>query len=60
MQIDKFTIRAQELLSEAQRIASENGHQAIDDIHLMSAMLEQKEGFWISRSRNNIALPIKY
>ena len=44
MQIDKFTIRVQELLSEAQKIASENGHQAIEDIHLMSAMLEQKEG----------------
>lgn len=47
MQMDKFTIRAQELLSQAQRIASENGHQAIDDIHLMSAMLEQKEGIII-------------
>ncbi len=44
MQIDKFTIKAQELLSQAQRIAFENGHQAVDDIHLMSAMLEQKDG----------------
>jgi ATP-dependent Clp protease ATP-binding subunit ClpB len=44
MQIDKFTIKAQELLSQAQRIVSENGHQAVDDIHLMSAMLEQKDG----------------
>ncbi|GAG67320.1 unnamed protein product, partial [marine sediment metagenome] len=32
MQIDKFTIKAQEILSQAQRIASENGHQSIDDI----------------------------
>ena len=47
MQIDKFTIKAQELLSQAQRIVSENGHQAIDDIHLMSAMLEQKDGIVI-------------
>ncbi len=44
MQFDKFTIKAQELLSEAQRIASENGNQSIDDIHLMSAILEQTEG----------------
>ena len=44
MQIDKFTIKAQELLAEAQRIASENGNPSIDDIHLMSAMLEQREG----------------
>jgi ATP-dependent Clp protease ATP-binding subunit ClpB len=47
MQIDKFTIKAQELLSQAQRIVSENGHQAVDDIHLMSAMLEQKDGIVI-------------
>src|SRR4030043_1704714 len=47
MQIDKFTIKAQELLSEAQRVASENGNQSVDDVHLMSAMLEQKEGIII-------------
>ncbi|MDP3012114.1 MAG: ATP-dependent chaperone ClpB, partial [Candidatus Hydromicrobium sp.] len=47
MQIDKFTIKAQEILSQAQRIASENGHQSIDDIHLMSAMLQQKDGIII-------------
>jgi ATP-dependent Clp protease ATP-binding subunit ClpB len=47
MQIDKFTIKAQELLSQAQKIASENGNQSVDDVHLMSAMLEQKEGIII-------------
>ena len=47
MQIDKFTIKAQEILSQAQRIASENGHQSIDDIHLMSAVLKQKDGIII-------------
>ncbi|MBU2563217.1 MAG: ATP-dependent chaperone ClpB, partial [Actinobacteria bacterium] len=47
MEIDKFTIKAQEILSQAQRIASENGHQSIDDIHLMSAMLQQKDGIII-------------
>ncbi|MBA7509348.1 Chaperone protein ClpB [subsurface metagenome] len=47
MQIEKFTIKAQEILSQAQRIASENGHQSIDDIHLMSAMLGQKDGIII-------------
>jgi ATP-dependent Clp protease ATP-binding subunit ClpB len=44
MQIDRFTIKAQELLAEAQKIASENGNPSIDDIHLLSAMLEQREG----------------
>jgi len=47
MQIDKFTIKVQEILSQAQRIASENGHQSIDDIHLMSAVLGQKDGIII-------------
>ncbi len=47
MQIDKFTIKVQEILSQAQRISSENGHQSIDDIHLMSAMLGQKDGIII-------------
>jgi len=44
MQFDRFTIKSQEALSRAQAIASENGHQSIEDIHMMSAMLEQKEG----------------
>ncbi len=44
MQMDKFTIKAQEVLSEAQRMASENGNQSVGDIHLLSAMLKQKEG----------------
>jgi len=47
MQIDKFTIKAQEILSQAQRISSENGHQSIDDIHLMYAMLKQEDGIII-------------
>jgi len=44
MQIDKFTIKAQEVLSEAQRIASENGSQSVGDLQLLSAMLKRKEG----------------
>ncbi|MEA2015775.1 MAG: ATP-dependent chaperone ClpB [Actinomycetota bacterium] len=44
MQMDKFTIKAQEALSEAQRIASENGNQSVGDVHLLSAMLKRKEG----------------
>jgi len=44
MQIDKFTIKAQEAISRAQNIASEYGHQNIDDLHLMAALLEQEDG----------------
>ena len=47
MQFDKFTIKSQEALSDARNIASENGHQSIEDVHLMSAMLKQKDGIII-------------
>ena len=44
MQFEKLTIKTQEALSRAQSIASENGHQSVEDIHLMAALLEQKDG----------------
>lgn len=47
MQFDKFTIKSQEAMSGAQAAASENGQQSIEDIHMMSAMLKQKEGVMI-------------
>ncbi len=43
MQIDKFTIKAQEALSRAQRIASEHGHQSIEDVHVMMSLLEDNK-----------------
>lgn len=48
MQIEKFTIKAQEALSRAQSIALENGHQYIDDIHLMGALLGQEGSIVVS------------
>ena len=47
MEFDKFTIKSQEALSDARSIASENGNQSIEDVHLMSAMLKQKDGIII-------------
>ena len=44
MNFDKFTIKAQEALARSQALASEYGHQTVEDFHLMSALLEQKEG----------------
>jgi ATP-dependent Clp protease ATP-binding subunit ClpB len=44
MNFEKFTIKAQEALTKAQGIASEYGHQSIEDFHLMYALLEQSEG----------------
>jgi ATP-dependent Clp protease ATP-binding subunit ClpB len=47
MQIEKFTLKAQEALQEAKAIAERKNHQQIDVEHLLSALLEQKEGIAI-------------
>jgi ATP-dependent Clp protease ATP-binding subunit ClpB len=44
MNIEKFTLKAQEALQEAKSIAEKKHHQQIDVEHLLSALLEQKEG----------------
>jgi len=44
MRLDKFTIKAQESMADAQRIAGEYGNQEIGPEHLLAAMLEQHEG----------------
>ena len=44
MQLDRFTIKAQEALQSAQSIAQRHSHQEIDGEHLMLALLDQPEG----------------
>ncbi len=44
MRLDRFTIKAQEGMTAAQRIASENNNQEITPEHLLSALLAQEEG----------------
>ena len=44
MNIEKFTLKAQEALQEAKSIAERKHHQQIEVEHLLSALLEQKEG----------------
>jgi len=44
MQIEKFTLKAQEALQEAKSIAERKNHQQIDVEHLLLALLGQKEG----------------
>ncbi len=44
MQFEKFTIKAQEALQEAQKLAQNNNHQQIDLEHLLSVLLNQTEG----------------
>ncbi len=44
MQLDKFTIKAQEGLQAAQSVAQRFSHQEIDGEHLLLALLDQNEG----------------
>ena len=44
MRFDKFTIKSQELLGEAQNLAATKGHQQIEPEHLVSAMLMEDKG----------------
>jgi ATP-dependent Clp protease ATP-binding subunit ClpB len=44
MQFDKYTLKSQEAIQSAQRIAQENGHQQIQQAHLLKAILSQPEG----------------
>jgi ATP-dependent Clp protease ATP-binding subunit ClpB len=44
MRLDKFTIKAQEALAEAQHQAGEFGNQQVEPAHLLLALLNQAEG----------------
>ncbi|MFC1657248.1 ATP-dependent chaperone ClpB [Candidatus Moduliflexota bacterium] len=44
MRLDRFTVKAQEALEQAQRLAEGMGQQAVDSEHLLHAMLSQPEG----------------
>jgi len=52
MDIEKFTLKAQEALQEAKSIAERKHHQQIDVEHLLLALLGQKEGIAIPISKN--------
>ena len=44
MRFDRFTIKSQELIQNAQALASGKNNQQIETEHLLAAMLEEKEG----------------
>ncbi len=44
MRFDKFTIKSQELLQNAQQAASSHNNQQIEPVHLLMTMLEEKDG----------------
>jgi len=48
IKLEKFTLKAQEAVRDAQGVASENNHQQVEPVHLLTALLEQKEGIALS------------
>jgi ATP-dependent Clp protease ATP-binding subunit ClpB len=44
MRFDKFTIKSQELIQDAQPLATRQGHQQIEPEHLLAAMLKETDG----------------
>ena len=44
MNIERYTVKSQEALMDAQNIAMSNGNQEIESLHLHMALLDQKEG----------------
>ncbi|MDP9189659.1 MAG: ATP-dependent chaperone ClpB [Actinomycetota bacterium] len=44
MQQDRFTVKSQEAVAAAQRIASENSNPEVAPLHLLAALLEQDDG----------------
>jgi len=44
MRFDKFTLKVQEALQDAQSLANQFGHQGIEAEHLLAAFLKQPEG----------------
>ena len=44
MKLDKFTQKSQEAIMQAQQIAGEMHHQAIEPAHLLLALIRQEEG----------------
>ena len=44
MDFNKLTQKLQEAVAEAQSLAAAAGHQEIDNLHLLKALLQQHEG----------------
>jgi ATP-dependent Clp protease ATP-binding subunit ClpB len=44
IRFDRFTVKAQEAVQRAQQIAQEEQHQGLQGVHLLLALLEQRDG----------------
>lgn len=57
MDFNKLTQKLQEAVAAAQSLASESGHQEIDNLHLLKALLQQQEGL-LPRLLQKMNVPI--
>ena len=57
MRFDKFTIKSQELIQNAQSLASRHNHQQIEPEHVLAAMLQEQDGVTGSMLRKLGASP---
>jgi len=44
IRFDRFTVKAQEAVQRAQQLAQSQQHQGMEDLHLLIALLEQRQG----------------
>ena len=44
IRLDKFTLKAQEAVQRANDLASENGNSEVLPLHVLAALLEDREG----------------
>jgi ATP-dependent Clp protease ATP-binding subunit ClpB len=44
MRFDKFTVKSQGIIADSQSLALRKGHQAIENIHFLHSMFEDKDG----------------
>lgn len=58
MRLDKLTVKSQEALQNAQRIAEKKGNQQLDVEHLLYALLEDEEGL-VYRILNRVGADIE-
>jgi len=48
MQLERFTLKTQEALAAAQRLAQERGHAQVEPEHIAAALLDQEGGLTVS------------
>lgn len=59
MRMDRLTIKSQEALEEAQRLAERKGNQELQPEHLLWALLEDEEGI-VSQTLKRLGIDIKF